>query len=92
VLRRRRDAIAAAANVGAADCDFSDRRDPRRGPSRRPVGAGVVVFGDPIGDDALSVALRSLAFVLVVIAAALIPAPTRTSTSPRRAPEPSRAT
>jgi drug/metabolite transporter (DMT)-like permease len=54
--------------------------------------AGVVVFGDPIGDGALSVALRSLAFVLVVIAAALIPAPTRTSRSPRRAPEPSRAT
>jgi drug/metabolite transporter (DMT)-like permease len=53
--------------------------------------AGVVVFGDPIGDDALSVVLRSLAFVLVVVAAALIPAPTRTSTSPRHAPERSAA-
>ena len=54
--------------------------------------AGVVVFGDPIGDDALSIVLRSLAFVLVVIAAALIPAPTRTSTSNRPASEPSPAT
>jgi drug/metabolite transporter (DMT)-like permease len=39
--------------------------------------AGVVVFGDPLGADAPTVAARSLAFVLVVAAAALIPAPTR---------------
>lgn len=39
--------------------------------------AGVAVFGDPIGGDALTVALRSTAFLLVVAAAALIPAPTR---------------
>jgi drug/metabolite transporter (DMT)-like permease len=39
--------------------------------------AGVVVFGDPLGADAATVAGRSLAFVLVVAAAALIPAPTR---------------
>ena len=39
--------------------------------------AGVVVFGDPLGADAPTVALRSLAFLLVVAAAALIPAPTR---------------
>jgi drug/metabolite transporter (DMT)-like permease len=39
--------------------------------------AGVIVFGDPLGDDGLTVAVRSLAFVLVVAAAALIPAPTR---------------
>jgi drug/metabolite transporter (DMT)-like permease len=54
--------------------------------------AGVVVFGDPIGDDALSIVLRSLAFVLVVVAAALIPAPTRTTRSTRHASEPSAAT
>jgi drug/metabolite transporter (DMT)-like permease len=54
--------------------------------------AGVVVFGDPIGEDTLSIVLRSLAFVLVVIAAALIPAPTRTSKSRRPASEPSPAT
>jgi drug/metabolite transporter (DMT)-like permease len=39
--------------------------------------AGIVVFGDPIGDDAFSVIVRSLAFVLVVAAAALIPGPRR---------------
>jgi drug/metabolite transporter (DMT)-like permease len=39
--------------------------------------AGVVVFGDPLGDDPLTVAMRCLAFVLVVTAAALIPGPTR---------------
>lgn len=39
--------------------------------------AGIIVFGDPLGDDAVSIALRSLAFVMVIAAAALIPAPTR---------------
>ena len=43
--------------------------------------AGVVVFGDPLGADAQTVALRSFAFVLVVAAAALIPAPTRAARS-----------
>ena len=47
--------------------------------------AGIVVFGDPIGDDAASVILRSLAFVLVVLAAAMIPGPTRAAGSPSRA-------
>jgi hypothetical protein len=40
---------------------------------------GVVVFGDPMGNDALTVGVRVLAFVLVVVAAALIPAPVRAS-------------
>jgi drug/metabolite transporter (DMT)-like permease len=44
--------------------------------------AGIIVFGDPIGDDAISVILRSLAFLLVVAAAALIPAPTRAAAGP----------
>jgi drug/metabolite transporter (DMT)-like permease len=39
--------------------------------------AGIVVFGDPLGSDTTAVILRSMAFVLVVAAAALIPAPTR---------------
>ena len=38
--------------------------------------AGVVVFGHPLGEGA-TLALRCAAFVLVVIAAALIPGPTR---------------
>jgi drug/metabolite transporter (DMT)-like permease len=39
--------------------------------------AGIVVFGDPLGGDAFTVALRTLAFVLVIVAATLMPAPTR---------------
>ena len=39
--------------------------------------AGVVVFGDPLGEGAGLIALRALAFVLVVVAAALIPGPMR---------------
>jgi drug/metabolite transporter (DMT)-like permease len=38
--------------------------------------AGIVVFGDPLGEGA-TIALRCLAFVLVVAAATLIPGPTR---------------
>jgi drug/metabolite transporter (DMT)-like permease len=39
--------------------------------------AGIIVFGDPLGSDVLTVAVRTVAFVLVVAAAALIPAPVR---------------
>ena len=62
--------------------------------------AGVVVFGDPIGDDAVTVTMRCLAFVLVVAAAALIPGPTRVtdagappggSSSPQGTPGPALA-
>jgi drug/metabolite transporter (DMT)-like permease len=48
--------------------------------------AGIIVFGDPLGSDAVIVALRSLAFVLVVAAAALIPAPTRAASSEPKRP------
>lgn len=41
------------------------------------VPAGIVVFGDPLGTDAFTVAVRSLAFLAVVAAAAFIPAPTK---------------
>jgi drug/metabolite transporter (DMT)-like permease len=50
--------------------------------------AGIIVFGDPIGDDAVQVILRSLAFLLVVVAAAMIPAPTRAAKGPSRAASP----
>jgi drug/metabolite transporter (DMT)-like permease len=57
--------------------------------------AGVVVFGDPLGADAATVAMRSAAFLLVVVAAALIPAPTRAAgvekESPQRDPAPAPA-
>jgi len=39
--------------------------------------AGVLVFGDPLGKDALVVIARVTAFVLVLVAAVLMPAPVR---------------
>lgn len=39
--------------------------------------AGIVVFGDPVGSNTLEVSIRMVAFLLVIAAAALIPAPTR---------------
>jgi multidrug transporter EmrE-like cation transporter len=41
------------------------------------IAAGPIVFGEPLPDSSLGVALRMLAFALVVSAAALTPAPTR---------------
>jgi drug/metabolite transporter (DMT)-like permease len=43
--------------------------------------AGIIVFGDPLGSHTLEVVVRLLAFVLVIAAAALIPAPTRAAAS-----------
>lgn len=39
--------------------------------------AGLAVFGDRLGDDALVVGVRLAAFVLILVGAALIPAPVR---------------
>jgi len=39
--------------------------------------AGIIVFGDPLGSNTFEALLRSFAFLLVIGAAALIPAPTR---------------
>lgn len=50
--------------------------------------AGVVVFGDPLGDDALLVAARTGAFVMVLGAAALMPAPVRAAEAAAPAPAP----
>ena len=38
---------------------------------------GIVVFGDPMPHDPIGIAIQSLAFVLVIAAAALMPAPMR---------------
>jgi hypothetical protein len=46
---------------------------------------GVLVFGDPVGSDALSVVARSAAFAAVIVAAALIPAAPRSAPLPQRA-------
>ncbi|HEX6583532.1 MAG TPA: DMT family transporter [Thermoleophilaceae bacterium] len=50
--------------------------------------AGIVVFGDPLGSDVLTVTVRVVAFLLVVAAAALIPAPTRAAGEPEPEPDP----
>lgn len=41
------------------------------------IAGGILVFGDPLPGDALGIVLQSLAFVLIVVAAALTPAPVR---------------
>ncbi len=41
--------------------------------------AGLAVFGDRLGDDALVIGVRLAAFALILVGAALIPAPVRVS-------------
>ena len=41
------------------------------------ISGGILVFGDPMPGDPLGIALQSFAFVLVIVAAALTPAPLR---------------
>jgi hypothetical protein len=43
------------------------------------VAGGILVFGDPVGNDPLDVVARCLAFVAVIVAVALMPAPRRTA-------------
>jgi hypothetical protein len=41
------------------------------------ISGGILVFGDPMPKDALGLAIQSFAFLLVIVAAALTPAPVR---------------
>ncbi|MDP2711063.1 MAG: hypothetical protein Q8O56_07575 [Solirubrobacteraceae bacterium] len=41
------------------------------------IAGGIIVFGDPMPNDALGIALQAFAFVLVIVASALTPAPLR---------------
>jgi hypothetical protein len=43
------------------------------------VAGGILVFGDPVGNDPLDVVARCVAFVAVIVAVALMPAPRRTA-------------
>ena len=43
------------------------------------IAGGIVVFADPVADDALGVAAQACGFLLVITAAALMPAPSATS-------------
>jgi hypothetical protein len=50
------------------------------------IAGGIVVFGDPMAGSTIGVVLQSLAFVLVVVACALMPAPIRAAGVPAAAP------
>jgi drug/metabolite transporter (DMT)-like permease len=41
------------------------------------ISGGILVFGDPMASDPLGIAVQSVAFLLVIVAAALTPAPLR---------------
>lgn len=49
------------------------------------ISGGIIVFGDPMPSDPVGVAVQSLAFVLVIVAAALTPAPLRVTAAARPA-------
>ena len=50
------------------------------------IAGGIIVFGDPIPNDAFGIALQALAFVLVIVASALTPAPVRAARAAAAAP------
>jgi hypothetical protein len=43
------------------------------------IAGGILVFGDPIPGDALGIVVQAVAFIMVVVASALTPAPIRAS-------------
>jgi hypothetical protein len=43
---------------------------------------GILVFGEPIGSGAVGIIARLLAFGLVIVGAALVPAPLRATADP----------
>jgi len=55
------------------------------------IAGGIIVFGDPIPNDAFGITLQAVAFVLVIVASALTPAPVRAARVASGAPAPARA-
>jgi drug/metabolite transporter (DMT)-like permease len=49
------------------------------------IAGGIIVFGDPMSASPFGVALQALAFVLVIVAAAMMPAPVRAVGAPQAA-------
>jgi drug/metabolite transporter (DMT)-like permease len=49
------------------------------------ISGGIIVFGDPMAATTIGVVLQGLAFVLVLVASALMPAPVRSAGVPARA-------
>ena len=52
------------------------------------IAGGIIVFGDPLPNNALGIALQALAFILVIVASALTPAPVRAARVAAGAPAP----
>jgi drug/metabolite transporter (DMT)-like permease len=50
------------------------------------IAGGILVFGDPLPSDALGIVLQAFAFVLVIVASALTPAPVRAARGAASAP------
>ncbi len=55
------------------------------------IAGGIIVFGDPIPNDAFGIVLQATAFVLVIVASALTPAPVRAARAAAGAPAASAA-
>jgi hypothetical protein len=55
------------------------------------IAGGIVVFGDPMAGGTVGVIVESLAFVLVIVACALMPAPVRSAGVPVAAAAPAAA-
>ncbi len=49
------------------------------------IAGGIIVFGDPMAGSSLGVVLQAVAFVLVIVASALMPAPVRAAGVPQAA-------
>jgi drug/metabolite transporter (DMT)-like permease len=52
------------------------------------IAGGIIVFGDPLPGDTLGVIVQAVAFVLVIVASALTPAPMRAAQRAASAPAP----
>ena len=50
------------------------------------IAGGIIVFGDPMPSDALGIAIQATAFVMVIVASALMPAPVRAAQQSAAAP------
>jgi drug/metabolite transporter (DMT)-like permease len=50
------------------------------------IAGGIVVFGDPMPGDTVGIVLQAFAFVLVIVASALTPAPVRSATRAATSP------
>ena len=55
------------------------------------IAGGIIVFGDPMPGDALGIVVQAVAFVLVIVASALTPAPVRAARRASGAPAPAPA-